>query len=98
MFMLNVVMGEKMSIKSILLSTLSLILLAGVIVGEVFLFKAQLVLGLLGILLGLIPIKVHQAAVDCASGVFDKWYARFIIPVLALIAILFIVLAFTLWI
>ena len=86
-----------MSAKSILLSTLSLVLLAGVIVGEIFLFRAQVILGLVGILLGLIPIKVHQAAVDCANGKFDKWYAYFIIPALALIAIVFIVLTFTLW-
>ena len=86
-----------MSMKSILLSILSLVLFLGAIVGVVFLFKAQFILGFLGLLLFLIPIKINRKAVDEAGGGFDKIFAKYLVPVLALIGVIFIVLWFTLW-
>ena len=86
-----------MSIKSILLSIFSVILFLCVIVGFVFLFKTQFILGLLGLLLLAIPIKMNRKAVDEANGTIDKVIAKFLSPVLALIGIVFVVLFFTLW-
>ncbi|MBO4569692.1 MAG: hypothetical protein J5689_00545 [Clostridia bacterium] len=86
-----------MSVKSILLSLLSLVLFLGFIIGIVFLFKTQFILGFIGIFLEIIPIKIHQKAVDEANGGIDKIFAKYVVPVLALIGIVFIILLFTLW-
>lgn len=88
---------EKMSIKSILLSILALVLAAGIIVGVIFLFQVQFIFGLLEIALIFIPISIQKKAIDASSGKFDKVFAKFIVPALLFIAIVFIVLYFTLW-
>ncbi|MCR5553334.1 MAG: hypothetical protein K6F08_01110 [bacterium] len=87
-----------MSIKSVLLSLLSLVLFLGFIIGIVFLFKTQFILGFIAIFLEIIPIKIHQKAVDEANGGVDKAFAKFGVPILVLVGIVFIVLLFTLWI
>lgn len=86
-----------MSKKSILLSVLALILSIGVIIGMVFLFKVHFMLGIAGILLLFIPFKIQRKAIDEASGKFDEIFAKYIVPAILLIAIVFIVLLFTLW-
>lgn len=86
-----------MSGKSILYSILSLILYIAFLIGTVFLFKMQFILGIVGIALLFIPFKLQRKAIDEASGVFDKIFAKYIIPILLAIAILFIILYFTLW-
>ena len=86
-----------MSKKSILFSVLALILSIGVIIGMVFLFKVHFMLGIAGILLLFIPFKIQRKAIDEASGKFDEIFAKYIVPAILLIAIVFIVLLFTLW-
>ena len=87
-----------MSVKSILLSVLSLVLFVGYAIGIVFLFKVKFIIGFIGLFLIIIPIKVHEKAVDEANGPIDKFIAKFGVPILALIALVFVVLLFTLWI
>ena len=87
-----------MGIKSILLSILSALLFVGVVIAIVFLFKAQFILGFVGLLLVAIPIKLNRKAVDEANGTIDRIIAKYVVPVFALIGVIFIVLLFTLWI
>ena len=86
-----------MSGKSILFSILSLITFIGVIFAIVFMFKAHFMLGLVGLALIFIPITLNRKAASEASGKIDEWLAKYIVPVLALIGVVFIVLTFTLW-
>ena len=86
-----------MSGKSIFLSILSFIIFIGVVVGVVFLFQVQFIFGLLGILLVIIPIKINRTAVEAANGPIDKFIAKFLVPILVFIALIFVVLFFTLW-
>lgn len=86
-----------MSTKSIILSIIALLLSVGIIVAIVFMFKLHFILGIVGIALLFIPLKIQQKALNEASGTFDKVFAKYIVPVLLLIAIVFIVLMFTLW-
>jgi len=86
-----------MSIKSILLSILSLILYVGILVGMVFMFKVHFMLGIVGIALLFIPFKIQRKAIDEASGKFDTLFAKYIIPVILVIALLFVILALTVW-
>ncbi|MBR1926127.1 MAG: hypothetical protein IJ837_04720 [Clostridia bacterium] len=87
-----------MSGKSITFSILSLITFIGIIIGIVFLFKLHFVLGIVGIFLIFIPIKLNRKAVEEVDGLFDKVLAKYVVPVVALIGVIFIVLLFTLWI
>lgn len=86
-----------MSVKSILLSLLALVLSVGAIFAVVFLFKSQFILGFVGLLLFIIPLKIQQKAISETNGAIDKVFVKYIVPALLLIAILFIVLYFTLW-
>ena len=86
-----------MSLKSVLLSILALITFIGVIFAIVFMFKAHFMLGLVGLALIFIPITLNRKAISEASGKIDEWFAKFIIPAIALIGVVFIVLTFTLW-
>ena len=86
-----------MSTKSIIFSILSVILFVGIIIGIVFLFKIQFIIGLLSILLLGIPIKLDGMALEASSGTIDKLLAKYVVPVIALIGVVFIVLLFTIW-
>ena len=86
-----------MSGKSILFSVLALITLLGVIVAVVFMFQAHFMLGIAGIFLAFIPLKLQQKAREEANGKIDEWVAKYVVPGLALVGILFIVLFFTIW-
>ena len=86
-----------MSKKSLLLSILALVLYIGFIVGMVFLFKVQFILGLVGVLLLLIPLKVQRKAIEETSGKLDEIFAKYVIAILLGIAILFVILYFTMW-
>ena len=87
-----------MSKKSILLSILPLILYSGLIIATVFLFKVHFMLGVAGILSLFIPLKIQRKAIDEASAKIDEVFAKYIIPCFLLVAVIFIVLLFTLWI
>jgi len=81
-----------MSWKSIFLSILSMILYVGAAVGVVYVFKYNLLMGFLGILLLAIPVFVQKKAVDEASGRFDKILAKYLVPAFAVVATLVIIL------
>jgi len=86
-----------MSKKSILLSVLALVLYAGFIFAMVLLFKVHFMLGILGIALLYIPFRIQRKAIDEASGKLDEIFAKYVIAIFLGIAILFMVLYFTLW-
>lgn len=86
-----------MSKKSIFLSVMSLVLFVGVVIGVVFLFKTQFILGFIGLFLLAIPVKLNRNAVAEANGKIDEMIAKYLVPVLALVGVVFIVLLFTLW-
>ena len=83
--------------KSILLSALALVLYIGFIVGMVFLFKIHFMLGIAGILLLFVPLKIQQKAAACAENKIEEIFSKYIISALLLIGIVFVVLYFTLW-
>lgn len=86
-----------MSVKAILYSLLALVLSAGILVATIFMFKVHFMLGIVGIALMFIPFKVQRKAIDETSGKIDEIIVKYVIPGLFLVAILFIVLSFTLW-
>ena len=86
-----------MSWKSIGLSILSLILFAAVMFGIVNIFKYNILFGFLGILLLMIPAGLQRKALDEASGTFDRVFAKFIVPALAVAIGLFFIMAIALW-
>jgi len=86
-----------MSKKSILLSVLALVLYLVFIVGMVFLFKVHFMLGIVGIALLFIPFKIQRKAIDEASGKLDEIFAKYVIAIILGLALVFVVLYFTLW-
>ena len=80
-----------------LLSLLAVVLYAGILVGSVFLFRVQFIIGIACLILLLIPLKVQRKAIDAADGRLDAVFAKYITPAILLVAIIFIVLYFTLW-
>lgn len=86
-----------MNWKSIALSILSLILFAAVMFGIVNIFKYNILFGFLGILLLMIPAGLQRKALDEASGTFDRVFAKFIVPALAVAIGLFFIMAIALW-
>lgn len=87
-----------MSWKSIRFSIYSLVLFAVVLFGIVNIFKFNILFGFLGILLLMLPAGLQRKAVDEASGTFDKIFAKFIVPALAVAIGLFFIMAIALWI
>ena len=69
-----------------------MILYVGAAVGVVYVFKYNLLMGFLGILLLAIPVFVQKKAVDEASGRFDKILAKYLVPAFAVVATLVIIL------
>lgn len=86
-----------MSVKSIIYSIIALILFLGIIVGDVFLFRVQIILGIAGILALALPALLSRKAISEASGVFDKVFAKYIVPIVAFVGVVFAILTFTLW-
>ena len=87
-----------MSWKSIRFSIYSLVLFAVVLFGIVNIIKFNILFGFLGILLLMLPAGLQRKAVDEASGTFDKIFAKFIVPALAVAIGLFFIMAIALWI
>ena len=77
-----------MSIKSIILSILSVLLFYGLLAVTVILFSIYWLLGILGIVIILVvtPILVRKAIAE-ANGFIDKLIAKYIVAVLMLIGI-----------
>ena len=81
-----------MSGKSIFLSILAMIVYVGAAVGVVYVFRYNLLMGFLGILLLVIPVMIQKKAVDEANGGFDKILAKYLVPAFAVVATLVIIL------
>ena len=84
--------------KSILFSILCLVTLVAVVFGDVMLFKTNIAFGFLGILLLLIPAMFQRKALVEANGGFDKILAKFIVPILAVLAVFGAIMAIAFWI
>lgn len=75
-----------MSLKSLLLSILSLLITVGLLFGCVFLFSVQIILGIIGIvLLIIVPLVIRYKALDAAKGIVDTFFAKIIIPIVTVI-------------
>ena len=86
-----------MSGKSIFLSVLSVILFCGVIVALIFIFKTQVLFVLPGLLLFIIPVAVRNKALDCANGKIDTFFAKILVPTLAVVATLVAIFSIAFW-
>ena len=87
-----------MSGKSILYSVLAVVLASGLLFADVFLFGLNAVLGIVGIVLILvIPGVLIRKAINEANGVLDKIIAKFIAPILIVIAGFFTIMAIFFW-
>lgn len=87
-----------MSKKSILLSILSLLLFAAVLVGIIFLFKTHFMFVIIGVLLFFFPVMMQKKAIDAASGTIDKIIAKYIVPILAVVLAFFAIMSMAFWI
>lgn len=87
-----------MSKKSILLSILSLLLFAAVLVGIIFLFKTHFMFVIIGILLFFFPVMMQKKAIDAANGRIDAIIAKFVVPALAVAMTFFAIMSVAFWI
>ena len=87
-----------MSGKSILYSFLSVLLFVAAIFGIVFLFKFAIVAGIPGILLLFFPVILQRKALDEASGIIDKFIAKFVVPALFLVLAFVAIMSVAFWI
>lgn len=83
--------------KTIIYSIFAGLLYVGILVGTVFLFKVHFMLGIVGIILLLIPLKLQKKAIDEANGKLDNFFAKYVVSILVFIALVFVVLYFTMW-
>lgn len=87
-----------MSKKSILLSILSLLLFAAVLVGIIFLFKTHFMFVIIGVLLFFFPVMMQKKAIDAANGKIDAIIAKFVVPALAVAMTFFAIMSVAFWI
>ena len=77
-----------MSIKSIILSVVSVLLFYGFLALILFLFGIHWIVGIIGIVLTLvIPPILMRKAISSANGFVDKLIAKIIVPILYLVGI-----------
>lgn len=87
-----------MSWKSIKYSLLAVILTAGLLVGDAFLFGIETVLGIVGIVVLLIvPGVLLRKAKNNAAGLIDKLFAFLIAPALIVIVGFFTIMGIVVW-
>lgn len=84
--------------KSILLSVLSVILFIAVVFAIVFLFKFNIIMGIAGFVLMIIPAIFQRKALQAASGFLDKLIAKFIVPILFVVLGFLSIMAIAFWI
>ena len=87
-----------MSKKSILFSILSILLFVASIFAIVFVFKTQFLLGIVSILLLFIPAFLQRKAIEEASGTVDKFIAKYVVLILAVVIGLIAIMALAFWI
>ena len=87
-----------MSKKSILYSVFAILSGAGLLLATTFLFAIEWILGVVGIVLVLVvPGVLVRKAIVNANGVFDKLLAKFITPILIVVAGAFTLLYIFVW-
>lgn len=87
-----------MSWKSIKYSLLAVILTSVLLVGDMFLFGIQAILGIIGIVLILIvPGALIRKAKNNAEGVIDKIIAYVVVPVLIIVVGFFTIMGIFVW-
>jgi len=87
-----------MSGKSIRFSIYSIVIFIAVVLGIIYLFKYNILMGVVGIVLLFLPAKLQRIALDEASGKVDKIIAKYIVPGIAIILTLMAIMALALWI
>ena len=87
-----------MSWKSLRFSLYSVLSMAGVMLGLIFLAKVNFLFLLLGIVLLFIPAKLQRIALDEASGTVDKLIAKFVVPALAILIVFLTIMSLAVWI
>ena len=87
-----------MSWKSLRFSLYSVLSMAGVMLGLIFLAKVNFLFLLLGIVLLFIPAKLQRIALDEASGAVDKLIAKFVVPALAILIVFLTIMSLAVWI
>ena len=92
------IFGMSISGKSIRFSIYSVLLTIAVLIGCVFLFKVHFLMVLIGVVCLLFPAKLQRIALDEASGTIDKVIAKYIVPALAVVAMLAVVFSLAFWI
>ena len=84
-----------MSLKSLLYSIFGVLLFFGLLVGSLILFGINAVLGIVGIVVMLaVTSLLIQKAVASANGLIDKLIAKIVVPVVMLLGLAGILLAF----
>ncbi len=86
-----------MSWKSIFLSILSITLFVGILIGTIFLFKTHFLMVLLGVVALALPVFVQKKAIDEASGRIDGFIAKWLVPILAVLATFFAIMSLAVW-
>ena len=87
-----------MSGKSLFLSFLSFVTFVGVILAIIYIFKVHFLMAILGLLLFAIPVTIRNKAVDESRGKVDNFIAKYLVPILAVLATLTAILSLALWI
>jgi len=87
-----------MSGKSIRFSIYSIVLFALAVLGIIYIFKFNILMGIAGVVLLVFPVMIQRKALDEASGNFDKILAKYIVPVLAIVITLLAIMSLALWI
>ena len=87
-----------MSGKSIRFSIYSIILFVGAVLGIIYIFKFNFLMGLVGIVLLFVPAYVQRKALGEASGKFDTILAKYIVPALAIVITLLAIMSLAIWI
>lgn len=87
-----------MNKKSILFSILSIVLFILIVFATVALFKMNLLLGILGIVMLIFPAILQRKALDEAEGLLDKLLAKYIVPVLIVVLGFLAIMSVGFWI
>lgn len=84
--------------KAIGLSILGMILFLGMLLGVIFLFTINWMLGIVGIILiAIFPRMLFSKAVDAANGRLTEMFAKFVAPILTAIVGVFLILGAFFW-
>lgn len=76
-----------MSLKSIILSILSILLMFGAVFMIAYAFSAGILYGILAILLIIIPAVVERKALHEADGIIDKFIAKYVVLIFWIVAV-----------